>query len=271
MILTRRKGLSLMPVFGMFAGSARARFAGIDNLDPLFWGRAPEFRYRGIDANLTGWIPWGYGPTLTYYGTSLPPNLGVTSSPYLGPSSGAVELFGNNGAAGPGSYQDASSTTAGDVTTGDIIVELVIKFVSGGAGWIMSKGAYPTGNVGWLLYYDSIPNWVVPGNAICASYGAASGFDHYVFSYDRNGNGSQSIRHIRNGVLKNLGSPQTTNTLTNSYRLTINGKNDRASTQTHFHIAYAAMWTAADLVPYDHTLVDAAVLARYNALQGNWA
>jgi hypothetical protein len=147
---------------------------------------------------------------------------------------------------------------------------MIIKFVAGGGGWIISKGAFPSGGNGWRLYYDSVPNWVIPNNALVGSYGAASGFDHLVFSYNRDITGVQGIRHYRNGTLKNLGAQQITTTLTNAYPLTINGDKNRALTNTHFYISYVSMWTSQDWIPADTTAVDAMVLARYNALQGNY-
>ncbi|MDC1299927.1 hypothetical protein N8Z24_00310 [bacterium] len=139
--------LPVAPTFQAFSV-----LSGIDNLDPKLTINGttvtPTFRYKGGDADATDWNYWGYGEDLDLESGTVPTY--NDGSPGLGASDDSVKF--NTG----GFYRYDTDTTFGDITTEDIVFEVVIESgLDGVKSYFSSKryggGAYP----GWALYWDT--------------------------------------------------------------------------------------------------------------------
>jgi hypothetical protein len=276
MILTRRKGISLMPMFGMFAGSSRARFAGIDNLDPEIWGVLPQYRFRAIDATASAWPCWGYGQNLTYHGTTYAPTLGQSTSPYSGPSDIAIKFIGLDDAdTTRGRYQNDSGVAIGNVGTVDWVTEMLFKPVTGKDGAYFLNGN--SSGAGYGMYWNTsnqlhIWGWSSTAGNVSyntGAYGTPSGYDHIISMHHRGTNVADMWRTYKNGSLLKT-TISRDGDFTCAAPFNINAFSDAKWACKEFYLAYLAQWSSSGMVPASTASMDAMATARYNALQGSW-
>jgi len=124
---------------------------GIDNLDPSLTingaTETPVFRYKGKDANATTWSGWTYGTTLDLQAGTLPSFNQET--PFFNSNDGSM-TFSNGG------YYLAPNTTFADITTEDLVIEVIFKIPSDQTGYqygLIGKGDTSAGT-GWGLYHN---------------------------------------------------------------------------------------------------------------------
>ena len=131
---------------------------GVDNLNPSLTINSvtvtPTFRYKGGDANASGWNAWTYGPNLSLITVTNTPTYNA-GSPLIGINDDAVFFNQANSHAFRG-----TDSTIGDITDQDFVCELVInsgvgqnsavsKRTTGNRGIQFSTGS--AGNGGWAI------------------------------------------------------------------------------------------------------------------------
>ena len=113
------------PTFRLFEPD---RALGVDMLGPSLTinGQTvtPMFRYKGGDADASGWNAWDYGDNLTLVEDGTDPTYN-DGSPLLGPNDDSV-LFNE------GDYYQGSIDFSNAPTTDDIVIECVLKIRDGG-------------------------------------------------------------------------------------------------------------------------------------------
>jgi len=128
-----------------FEGLAGAAPSGVDQLSPSLTingvTETPVFRYKGGDATTSAWPAWGYGDDLAIAGAGSDP-VPNAGSPGLGVIDDSIDYQG-------GKYHEAAAATSGDVTTEDMVIELVFEFDATADTRYISKRA---AGVGWMVY-----------------------------------------------------------------------------------------------------------------------
>lgn len=225
------------PTFFLFKGLA---FNGVDQLDPNLTinGQTvtPSLRYKGGDADGTDWAPWIYGGnTELQVGTAPTLNDG---SPLLGSNDDSVCF--NEG----GYYLDPGNTI-GDITTEDMVVEIVLKKGpvgnlsiagkrSGDAGWTFDKRS--GGEVRFLL-----DNGIdAPVTLISAAL--SEGWIHILIFANKSEGSANGGQLYINGVASGSGADfSALGSITSAASLAIGSRSDGVF-DFDSEVAYLAMW-----------------------------
>jgi hypothetical protein len=187
----------------------------------------PTFRYKGGDADATNWDQWTYGETLTSVGTAGTFNAG---SPLLGSNDDSFSADVTR-------YYKATTSFA-DVTTEDMVIELVFKFDGTinrrvGGTWDSTSG-YMLFNVNatdLVFYLDDGPNTA----SVIADGLDADTWYHIIWFIDKSGSGVAYV----NGSAKTAAVVSGVGSVTGNV-LNIGAGDDSFVWGTN--IAYMAMW-----------------------------
>jgi hypothetical protein len=201
----------------------------------------PEFRYKGGDADGTDWAPWGYGETLALQaGTAPSYNQG---SPLYGVNDDSVKFNG-------GGYYQADNNTFGDVSTNDIVLEMIFKVPAGANEIAISKRDGT--NAGWQLYSASGYLLFLLKDSDSASVNVQTlqlcvgCWYHLLVFINRDEASDNGSRIYVNGVQSYIGadfsSAAASANYATSFKIGAHGAGGRFSRE----IAYAAMWQQAD-------------------------
>jgi hypothetical protein len=223
---------------------------GVDNLDPALEINGttvyPSVRYKGGDADATDIDAWTYGDNLARVAVGTPPSYNQ-GSPCLGDNDDSV-LFKES------DYYQAAAATTGDITTGDIVVELVLKANrSAGAVTVQGKllGGAPFN--GWDTYLSAtgVLSLYIDSGAADARIDSAAltnnTWYHCMFFVNRDeasANGGQCyVNAIASGAGADCSAAAASLTSTANFSL---GGATNGLTPTAVNLAYFAMWTQAD-------------------------
>jgi hypothetical protein len=206
----------------------------------------PTLRYRGKDATPTTWPAWGFGETLAIAGAGAAPTIGAGSN-LLGANDAGPTFRGNGTAPASGKIYQGSASL-GNVTTEDIVLEIV-----GGYNIPASGSTYPQVANKCASLFSTFSGWTVVCYATTDfSFGirattstfvrgpstVANSLYHILFFIDRSGSG---ICYINSSA----GAPVVVSTeavsITNSYQYGIGGYSDN-SYGYGGPILYLAMW-----------------------------
>jgi hypothetical protein len=216
----------------------------VANLDPNLTINGttvtPTFRYKGGDCDATDCDAWDYGDALTRTAVATPPDYN-DGSPLLGANDDSVHFNGSD------YYQSAAATT-GDVTTEDMVVELVAKFdniaadmwfldkyVGPAQGWGVRMRNIGTGRLDFLIRdADSGLKIVQSANTL-----TAGAWYHYLAFVDRSGSVQIYLNGTASGAAVDISA--AADTITNNDNLHMGEHQGGASAVTG-NIAYAAMW-----------------------------
>lgn len=229
--------------------------SGVDNLDPSLTINGttvtPTLRYKGGDADATDWDHWGYGEVLPIGGSGTA-SIFNDGSPGLGPNDDSIKF-------NEGNYYQASGSSFADLTTEDLVVEIVIKRVDDGSEHrIMGKR---DGGVGWRCNQLTSGNLRVliqdAGGYVSVATAVGSILDgawhHIIWFLDRSGSGVAYV----DGV---AGTPAVisavSGTCSNSENFTI-GASSGGAAKFHSNIAYLSMWQSSSWLD-THLQVDVA-------------
>jgi hypothetical protein len=192
----------------------------------------PMLRYKGGDANGTNWPAWGYGETLTLQaGTAPSYNQG---SPLTGPQDDSVKF-------NEGGYYKASNNSFADITTEDVVVEMVIKLNT--SKLIVEFGKLDTESYFCLLRTGA-------NLLLCRFFSDSSAVDvdstspildswyHCMCFLDRNGSGVWYLNGTNQSSPVDISSKSSTITNTGSFTL---GAIDTGYTSVSSY-AYLSIW-----------------------------
>lgn len=233
--------------------------AGIDNLPAALTINGttvlPTFRYRGGDADGTDWDAWTYGETLTAAGSGGSFDQGT---PWWGDSDYSVDPAGTR-------YWQASGNTFADVTTEDLVFELVLAYSSTAnvrvfGKWGSSRYAvYSTGTGIAAYLYDGTNLGLTVSDALVDGH-----WYHMMFFGDRSGSGQIYIDAAASGAAVDISA---VGSLTVAAALTL-ADDSTPGNQYDQRIAYAAMYQRAGWLD---THLQATVAAeRFQRLCGLW-
>jgi hypothetical protein len=114
----------------------------------------PTLRYRGKDATPTTWPAWGFGETLAIAGAGAAPTIGAGSN-LLGANDAGPTFRGNGTAPASGKIYQGSASL-GNVTTEDIVLEIV-----GGYNIPASGSTYPQVANKCASLFSTFSGWTV--------------------------------------------------------------------------------------------------------------
>ena len=225
-----------VPTFTVFKDSPRDPINGVGRLPAALTINSiteyPVFRYTagGGMATTAFWDPWGYGETLDIAGAGdLPtPNSG---SPLMGPMDNAILGVGAK-------YYEAAGALFADVTTEDIVLEVVLKMPTVVTAQSV-LGKYST--TGWKLITlnNYLYLWHSDGTAASPACLLAPGqWNHIIYFADRSGVTGVYV----NGVYAATNTGMRSGSLTNAGKLRFLAADSGATTGC---LAYAAMWKQA--------------------------
>jgi hypothetical protein len=200
----------------------------------------PDFRYKGGDANASDWDQWTYGETLTYAGTpAVSLNQG---SPLLSANDDSV-LFG-----GSDRYVSAG-TSFGDIGTGDVVFEAVVKLINGSSSQLFC--ATRTVAIGWdfrnqgntfrFLMQDAGGN----DRPVSATIDDDTWYHVMVFINrdEASTNGAQVyVNGVASGSGKDMSAINGDCSVANSFSI---GGSPSGSTDCESNVAYLALWQQA--------------------------
>jgi hypothetical protein len=213
---------------------------GVDNLDPSLTINGitdtPVFRYKGGDATAAIWPHWTYGEQLTISasGTLPTPN---ELSPLLGANDDSILYRA-------GRQHNAANNTLGDVTTEDIVFEVVAQMPNGTFSGLFHKRI---GNlVGWSVYCTNTTQLgceIIDGSAVNRSassnaIGAFTWFHGMVF-IDKSGS-MMIFVNADPGVATAISG--AVGSLTSATPMGLGGFRNDTTLASSSRIAYAAMW-----------------------------
>jgi phage gp46-like protein len=244
---------------------------GVNKLNPILTINGVQsyssIRYNGLDAGPSGWNPWVYGGPLTLTaGTPPSYNQGPPPGTYNWDNNTDSVKF-NNGAA----FEDTTGTH-GQVTTGDILLEVVARQNQNTNDQII--GTYD-GSLGWLFYHANNRFRLVmkdSGGLIEISTAVASvtiGTYYHLFIYvnrdEASTNGAQWFMDgIANGSGKDVSGISGDLTSTN---FTI-GRQSGGGLSAETNLVIVNLWTGSDLIQAGvagKSEIAAIALARSNA------
>lgn len=161
----------------------------------------PKFLFVGHDATATGWAPrGGTAPALTIAGAGSLPTTGAASPFFRDTGHENVVRFND------GQYYQSSDTTY-DLTTGDVVWEIVFQmdFIKANAGFGSKRGGTPTN--GWdFIAVSSLSalrwNLFVGGTGVNIQIGGfgANQWEHVMLFCNRDKATTDGARMFRNGV-----------------------------------------------------------------------
>jgi hypothetical protein len=219
------------------------RNASADNLSPALeingQGVLPVFRYKGGDASASGWDAWGFGESLAANSVG-----GVTfndGSPLLGSNDDSV-LFDGTG------YYKADNSSFADVSTEDLVVELVLKLNGTSLSYLLTKRENSSPYQGVLCttsngrVYLTIDAGASNVSVITDTLDVNVWY-HVVMCINRDENSTNGSRCYVNGIESGSGiNFNAANVdISNDGNLVLNG-NFNGSSSSEANIAYAAMW-----------------------------
>jgi len=192
---------------------------------------APTFRYEAKDADGSDWDAATYGEQLTAYGSG---GAFDQATPLTDTSDKSVNPETTR-------YWKASGNDFADVTTEDMVVEMVVKATDTSGDYVLTKY---DGSTGWyvnILVANRLDLLIKNGAALSSV--AASGlvgnhWYHVIWFVDRSGSGVAYV----NGV---AGTPAVVSTVSGSITVAIPvtvGALAFGSSGTDYGIAYAALW-----------------------------
>jgi hypothetical protein len=196
----------------------------------------PTFVYSGGDADGTDWNPLTYGEDLTYNagGGAASFNQG---SPLLGTNDDSV-LFDTN------AYYQAAGSAFADITTEDIVFEIIFKFGAtgtypfhkrtlAGSGWT----CYLAGDIRFLIRDGSTTKTLDSDNLTVGAWYHAMAF------INRDEGSANGAKWYINGVVSGAGDDMSgaSASLSNADNFTIGSKNDGTAGYDS-NIAMAALW-----------------------------
>lgn len=230
----------------------------------------PFMRHNGIDPTLTNWVPWTYGETINYQASSstIRPSLNA-GSPLLGTLDDSIKF-------NKGDYYKAQNTTYCDISTEDIVLEIIFKMpVDTGNNYFMGKNADAT-SVGWYFYtlsgfpYLSIRDATGSQSTTTTLSLTSNAYYHAFICIDRDSNWNFCV----NGVSAGTGAASKVLTLTNATEFTIGtAAGASVSYALQSNIVYAAMWKHAAWFPGgagNHTIWAAAAAERFAKLTATY-
>ncbi|MBK6849012.1 MAG: hypothetical protein IPG96_16250 [Proteobacteria bacterium] len=225
---------------------------------------APSLFYVGSSYNGTTWVG-DAGPTLALAGTGAAPT--IVDAPTEAVAAEDAGVLCNYGA---GKYFSSSpDTTAGDVTTEDMIFELWLK--SGPNALDFAIGKRGTTTQGWMLYSASTSaklSLKYSATTVVSSWSiAAATWTHLVVGVDRSS--STGVYCAKDGVLQGTSFDPTALTTLTSSTATFVGAVNSSGPSCASSIALAAMWKANGwLDASDKPALAAWALDRYNTAIG---
>lgn len=248
------------PMFDFFPGDAQYP-PSVDRLDPNLCINSicntPTLRYKGGDASAAGWAAWTYGSNLTFVnsGTDATYNAG---SPLLAFNDDALRF-------NAGDYFHFTDNSYGDVTTEDMVVEMVYRSTAsvtrafgkfnGADGWLFAPNL--TGNTPRLLLADIDADAVSVETAAVAT----GSWNHILYFVDRSGSAQGYLNGAASGAavaVTTIGSM----TVAAAFAL---GAQDGGAVPDDGQLAYFAMWKGNNWL--DSHLQPTLAAARFNALQ----
>jgi len=197
----------------------------------------PTFRYTGPGANGVSWNPWGYGESCALQAGAAPTY--NNGSPLLGPRSINGSVLFNSG----GYYRCASNTFA-DITTDDIILEIVVEAATFGAGTKHILGKW--NGTGYVIYITSTGvvacylQDAVTNRAVSTAALTNNVIYHIIWFMDRSGSGLAYVNGIAQTPGSIVGVP---NTLTCVQGLALG---QGLGTTYSKRLFYCSMWQGID-------------------------
>lgn len=223
--------------------------AGVSLLDPVLTlngvSQSPLLLYYGGDAGASSWAQMGVaGGALAIAGAGAAPTLGVAT---CFASDLGVTFNGGAGA----KYFQSAGTTVGQVTTEDLVWELVVKQTSAAKNCRLFQKS-TAGLVGWTIYQDSGSNkvygychdgtnTVLP---LSPSAMVVGRYYHYFLYMDRSENSTNGCAIVMNGTAGTGVNPSALTSITNAGHLTIGAAEDGSSPADNT-IVHCAMWAAS--------------------------
>lgn len=178
--------------------------------------------YLASDAGATTWAAHdGAGVTLSKVENGTDYSVGVDTG-FTGSDTGL--RFG-----GGDYYQATDGGVAGDITTEDLVAEVVYQPQASGAGLaLITKDCVSCATAGWAVYTGT--NNVIFGvydsgathSALSQCIGSTIGLQHCMFFLDRSGGSGQFFENYSNGGTPTVGNdPATVGSITNSKAITV--------------------------------------------------
>lgn len=247
------------------ADTENGDIGGIDQLPaPLTINgvtKLPTFRYRGGDADGTDWDAWTYGETLTAAGSGGSFDQGT---PWWGDSDYSVD---------PAGTRDwrASGNTFGDVTTEDIVVEVLLRSPCSTASSLAGKKTSAS-TAGWEVRTDTAKRMLFYCGDGVATFGPTSAgnsilphvWNYGICFFDRSGYGQWYVNGAASGGAADVTACGTC-TIAEVMRI---GERSDGSLAAEQHIAYLAMYLGDAWLD---THLQATVAAeRFQRLCGLW-
>lgn len=243
----RSRKSTIMPGQGFIPSMNFARPGNIPNGVALLPGPItingqtvePLWRYNGLDGTLTVFNSDGYGVNLsiTGSGNEVIPNQG---SPLLGSRDGSILYDG-------GKSHIAGSVADGDISTEDIVLEIILKFGVTDFRYPFAKWASGNG-YGVLMHTSNRIDFAAVGaGSTVEILTAESAMDHNVwypltFFYDASGFAQWYIGNVTSGAATDVSS---VGSLTNSDLFLMGSKTSGAS-QLDNNIAFAQLYKKSD-------------------------
>ncbi len=220
--------------------------SGVGNLNPNLAingvTKTPALRYKLGDADAVGLPPWTYGVALEPQGSGGTYN---TGSPCLGSNDDSYDVEGTRW------YDSGVDTTAGDITTEDIVVELLFRAGSdgGNAPIVLNKRFGGSGN-GWRLDLRTVENLSLlldsGGQAQVITNSLTIGcWYHAIIFVNRDEASANGAQWYLNGVADGAGVNMSAiaGSITNNVELQLGG--ELGGNIYLSKIAYIAMWKQA--------------------------
>lgn len=215
---------------------------GVDQLDAYMTINGvtvnPTFRYKGGDANANNWNPWIFGETLNFVedGANQDYNQG---SPIMGSGANDDSVTFNDGDV----YQ-ATNTTFADVTTEDMVFEMIYRPDDNSTSGIFAKQA---GDAGYQAKRTSLTNMLVFTGGVNSNVNSggedAGTWNHVIWFLDRDGSGQVYVNGVASGAAADISARAAT--MTNAGIFTI-GALSNTTVNVSAGIAYVAMWQRDD-------------------------
>lgn len=193
----------------------------------------PTFRYKGSDAGASTWAPWGYGGNLSVAGSGTDITIN-DGGPLLGSLDDSVKF-------NAGGYYQASNTSFANVTTEDLVTELVLQVPLTQPHLLIGKVA-ASPETGWYVQWAGTQfNCLID---VAANYYSSINsctndtVIHLISFHDRSG----SVQTYANGVAGTAAASIATS-CTNANYFQIGAA---LSAQNYSgRLFYAAMWQSA--------------------------
>lgn len=205
----------------------------------------PSFRYRGGDADATDWDAWTYGETLALQAGTAPTY--DADTPLLGANDAAADF-------NAGGFYKAAGTSTGNITTGDIVFEAVIRATASTSSYALGKRSSISPNEGYHFYMsaNAAALFIDAGasTATMVTGTLVTGAWYHVFGcINRDENSTSGAQLYINGAASGSGvnASASSATLTNANNLVI-GADPFGANPFDERVAYTALYTYAGLI-----------------------